>query len=381
VDTVIADAIYMQDANWGFTLEDVFIKNHAIAFHQVNGWEAMLRNVSIRFFRDYGIYTEANANVGSGIGADQFLESVNVSEAGSTGTITDTGCAVRYANWSGIFIHQLTTTSAKYGLCLQPRAQSGVETFTNNFYGTISDSKLDTSEHDGILIDSSINGVAGANASVSDIRFTNTISAFNGCTPGCNPVNPFPNAANGVHLLGSNTKNVSFIGGTTRENGGHGVFIEGTPAQVTFLGFDADSNSQAANNTYDGFHLANGVFDVRVGFSFTGRVNTTLTRTPRWGIFAGTGGDNLQIGQVRFIANTTGTMSYSGGANSLIGPNWPLTDSAINQLRPATISFATMSAFAATNGTQVFCYDCTSTCTAGAGGGRTCFRESSAWTH
>ena len=33
------------------------------------------------------------------------------------------------------------------------------------------------------------------------------------------------------------------------------------------------------------------------------------------------------------------------------------------------------------NGTMVFCTDCNATCTAGAGTGRTCFRENGAWTH
>jgi len=45
------------------------------------------------------------------------------------------------------------------------------------------------------------------------------------------------------------------------------------------------------------------------------------------------------------------------------------------------VTFATMNASSPPNGTQIYCTDCNSTCSAGSSTGRTCFRENGAWTH
>lgn len=328
-NSTVAPGVYILDPNMGFTMKDVGIRNHTTAIHQVNGWSTFYANIVIRFYRDYGIYTDRDGNTGSANGADQYLESVSVSNSGVTGSVTDTGCAVRYANWSGIYINNLTTVGAKYGLCINPRAASGVETFTHGYYGTIANSKFDTSEHDGILLDST----NATNGSVTSLYFSNIVSAYNGCVQGDDcTANPFANAGHGIHIKGNQSKAIKFVSGVVRENGGHGVYVEGGNS-IHFLGLDADGNSQAADNTYDGYYVAANLSDINIAMCYTGKINTTLGRDPRYGIYIATGtGDDFIISGINFTAtNQTGAMfNGSSGAHSVINGNYPTDNYTIN---------------------------------------------------
>ena len=131
---------------------------------------------------------------------------------------------------------------------------------------------------------------------------------------------------------------------------------------------------------------------------FTGNTFGSAVSSSRIVLQAGSGGetnaDNL------FSANTVGYLgvpltsalvtdaaAHSGNrfvGNKFNGPmSWSATgvDNAFdlsNQFTPA-IAFATLPNLG--SGSSLFCADCNSTCTAGSGTGRTCFRENGAWTH
>lgn len=89
-------------------------------------------------------------------------------------------------------------------------------------------------------------------------------------------------------------------------------------------------------------------------------------------------GTDDTVGNVRDLAlgAARNTSFYSGNVGD--GTSWSARINA-NGIQPRNYTFATLPA--AVNGTQVYCTDCNSTCTAGSSTGRTCFRENSAWTH
>lgn len=390
----VSDAIYLLGAGWNVVIKDVFIRNHTTGLHQVNGWYSKWDGGGCRHFRDDCVYTETNGNLGTGTqaglgqGAGQKLYGLNISNVGSTGPQSSTGCAVRYANWSGIEIDGMDVTATNRGLCFQPRAATGVETFTFVYYGMISNSAFDTTALGGILFDST----NATNGSISTLKFTNVISAFNGCISNCTAA-PFTNPAPGIEFIGATNKpikDITFIGGTTRENGGHGVVTNDTAYvnNVTFIGMTADTNSQAATNTYDGYHFGNGNFQITIQGVTSGVINSTLSRAPRYGLFLGSAITQALItGNTFYPSNATGPCSSSSSSLlNNISMNLPSTDATCNStfsVQPLGLGLGYDFASLPTspNGTVLYCNNCNSTCTASGGTGRTCFRENGAWTH
>lgn len=355
-NTTIADAIYIQDGDTSFNLNHVTIHNHAVGIHRIGGYSHFFSDIFIRFYRDYGILVENNANVTT-LGADQYLTNILIQNTGNTGTITDTGCGLRIANFSGIYVKTLTTNSAKYGICLYPRAKTGVETFTHVYYASLDQITTDGSEHAGIYLDDT-------NGTISAVYINNFISAYNGCLQsqsGC-PSVAFANPAPGiwVHAPAAQTKDVIFNNGTSRENGGHGVLVDGSPADMTFFAMNIDSNGQAATNTYDGLHVNANVYDVTWIGGYSGTVNTILARQQRYGAYFGAGGDNHLMQGIRFPtgSNATAAVSYLAGAHSQLTGNWSPEDGTANQNLTSRVAFADLSAQIPASH-SVFCTDCT----------------------
>jgi len=131
----------------------------------------------------------------------------------------------------------------------------------------------------------------------------------------------------------------------------------------TFL----NKNSAAQANTFDDVVLRDSQNDVVATNSFSSGATTT-----RWYVqvtehAAGVGiNENVGVNSLNLGSLGTGTV------------NCPNTKGC--GLQPVNFTFATLPT-AAINGTQIFCTDCNATCAAGAGTGRTCFRENGAWTH
>ncbi len=339
VDTVNADAIYVLGSDWNLVISNVFIQNHDTGIRTVNTWSSRIEGGGCRFFKSYCIYTETDSEVGSGTeagagaGGDQKLNQLNISNVGGTNAQTATGCGVRYANWAGVYIDGVTVTATPYGLCLQPRAAHGTETFTQIYYGQVQNSQFDTTALGGILIDST----SATSGGITTIKFNNVISSFNGCLTNCTAA-PYTNAAHGVYFhatAGKVIRDISFVGSEFRENGGHGVLTDGTAYinSLTFIGDMADNNSQAADNTYDGFHFGDNNFQITLQGSTAGVVNTTLlVRHPRYGVYTGSALTQAQItGNTFYPLNQTGPCRVTSDVVlNDISYNYPLTDTQCN---------------------------------------------------
>lgn len=118
-----------------------------------------------------------------------------------------------------------------------------------------------------------------------------------------------------------------------------------------------------------------------------GVVNTIHVAAAATGQVQATGPlNNANNGAKLIIKNdVTGTTITSLQPNGAI-PNYEWQLDALSEswtdsggFHPRRRAFANLGTPA--NGTQLFCTDCNSTCTAGASTGRTCFRENGAWTH
>lgn len=352
VDTTVADAVYTLGVGWNFTIRDVFVRNHTVGFHHVNGWSAKYEGIGVRFFRDYGILVERDLTVGAGTeagagnGADLTLNNVWISNVGATGTQTDTGCATRFALWSGLYVNNMNVTATKWGLCLQPRPLRGAEQYSFIYYGRIENSSFDTTEHGGILLDGR-DAPSGTNGIVQ-IEFSNITSAYNGCVIQTQPLNcttqPFANDAPGVYLLTDGTsgiiKDIRFIGGTLRENGGHGFITAATNyiSSISIIGMTADSNSQKATKTYDGFHFSDGNYLMKLIGSTSGKFNTTFAFEPRYGFYLEQGGIGTQEITVQgntFYTNGTGPCFVQAPSNlHYLAGNYPPLDTVCNQSLP-----------------------------------------------
>jgi hypothetical protein len=90
---------------------------------------------------------------------------------------------------------------------------------------------------------------------------------------------------------------------------------------------------------------------------------------------------STQPGSIVYRSDLTRMRYFDSAWHSI--PGIDTTDTLTNKtLTTPLISSSTFASLpASTNGTIIFCSDCNATCTAGAGTGRTCFRENGAWTH
>lgn len=121
--------------------------------------------------------------------------------------------------------------------------------------------------------------------------------------------------------------------------------------------------------------------------SSNGTVNTVHVLKTATGQVQLTGPMNNGCNAAKLIVRNdlTGTLITSLQPNGVI-PNYEWQFDALseswtdsNGFHPRRRAFANLGTPA--NGTQLFCTDCNSTCTAGGSTGRTCFRENGAWVH
>jgi len=330
--TNTADGIYLQDANWNYVVRDVEVRNHNRGIHAVNGWEWNFENISMHYINQDGIRLETDGSVGTGAGGGAHFRNVRLDQVGLTGGQSSSSCGVNIATWSGIYMYDVQVTLFHSGLCLVPRAPHGAESSTQDYYGWVTDSAFDTCLDNGLLID-------GTLGPVEDIEFNNDTFAFTGCTPGTDCVNnPFPNPGKGIWIKGTNggEKDIRFVGGTARENGGPGAQVDNGQF-ISFGNFTWMANGQAASNTYDGLYVANQVTDLSVQNSpaiGTGVSSILLTRLPRYGINVQAGGIQTNF---RITGNRFGPQNVSGNfvgptiGSHVIQSNFPLNDQSINQ--------------------------------------------------
>lgn len=369
-DTNAADGIYILDGWDDFVLQNVSVRNHNRGIHVVNGYRLTLQDLHIKYVATEGVRVENDGAVGSGEGADIYMSNIFVDNNGATGSLTSGGCGFSFPSWSGIYASKLISTSTKVGLCLVTRATHTPETSTQIFYGGFTDSFFDSSQETGIILD-------GTNGQVTALEFTHVYAAFSGCITGANCISsPFGVAAPGWWFKGTNGGSnlptaIHLVNCEARENGGHGYLVD-AGAVIDFTASAAYANSQAATNTYDGFHISANVSSVSVTDSPSTYFASNLSRVQRYGAWiANSGNSSIQITNNKFFsANASGTIFPSPAlmySNSVyFSGNLPLDQVPV---WTGTLTFATLGV-PGQSGWAVTCSDCkeTNPCVGGGSG-------------
>jgi hypothetical protein len=91
---------------------------------------------------------------------------------------------------------------------------------------------------------------------------------------------------------------------------------------------------------------------------------------------AANNGNGIAMEMADLSGSFGGSFEVDTVAGALVQQRW--YNGAITQ---AGVPFAAMILFSPPDGTWIYCTNCNSTCTAGGGTGRSCFKENGAWTH
>ena len=271
-------------ANGNFSCDRFEVSGFATGIHVKKCFYTKFNNFQVLYAKDYGVIF-ATPSGGTPSGAI-FLSDAKVSNFGFTGD-NSASIGIMIEQSAGDHFKAIDCTSFNKGIVIKPPVGDFVT------YLFMSQVLADTCTDDCITIDSSLSSI--------------TALEFLGCW-GAYSTNGY-----GVRFIGTAIDGVQWIGGRIRENGKHGVLVEGG-SNLHFVGAQIAKNSKLTTNTYDGVFIRAAVTSIQFTGGRSGNFASGLGHSQANGI-------QVQVGFAGSMILSGFDMSNPGAGKSGLANN------------------------------------------------------------
>jgi hypothetical protein len=221
------NGIRLRKANGGFSCTRIDVQAFATGIRVAESFYAKFQDFQVLYAQNYGVICDTPS--GGTPSAGMFFSKGKISNFGFTGTNTSSvGIAVKQSG--GDFFDTIDVTTFNTAVQVQPTGSDVVA------YLFMNQVLADTSVTDGWDID-------GTSANITACEFVE-------CWAG------YQTNGHGVRIR-SGVDGINWSGGRIRENGKHGVLIEGG-SNISFVNTQIAKNSKLTTNTYHGVSITGG---------------------------------------------------------------------------------------------------------------------------
>lgn len=262
-----------------FAIKNVDIKNFDTGISYESCWYPILDTFRILYFKDYGIHIKTNSD--GFFGGSGWYNNGKICNTGKTDAPNSIGIKIEASG--GEYFNSVDITSCNQGVVAKPEVGHWV------LYLFFKAVLADSSTEDGFVFD-------GTNGTLSSVELSGSWAGYNG--------------GNGVTILGQYADNIIINGGRYRENGKHGIHLQGG-VNTSIIGSQISSNGRLyPTPTYDGIHVDAGVGSFNIKDCLVGNYASVFSYQ-RYGISIDAGAsDKFSITGNDLRDNATGGASF-----------------------------------------------------------------------